>query len=152
MAADSQNIGIDTRQRSVKTISRHIEDALELQREFQHRYQHQRAITEFAYLWRKATSGTYVTTLYLMTKLLYLANVTGQFFLLSSFLSPRYRFWGAEILIDLAHGREWMDSGHFPRVTMCDFEVRVLGNLHRYTIQCVLMINMFNEKIFLFLW
>ena len=61
--------------------------------------------------------------LYCLVKCLYLGNVVGQFFLLNDFLGPKRHFWGAEILFDLAKGVEWEESGAFPRVTMCDFQV-----------------------------
>ncbi|VDN89176.1 unnamed protein product [Brugia pahangi] len=96
--------------------------------------------------------GVYLIVLYLFTKLLYVINVILQFVILNAFLGPQYTLWGAGILSDIWRGKEWSESGHFPRVTMCDFHIRVLGNIHRWTVQCVLMINMFNEKVYIFLW
>ncbi|TMS36464.1 hypothetical protein L596_003617 [Steinernema carpocapsae] len=142
MACDARMMDADARAATVQTIAGHMEDALEIQRE----------VTDVSGLCVGKRWGSYVTCLYVFIKLLYLFNVVGQIFLLNTFLGTDNLFYGFHILKDLLNGREWEVSGNFPRVTMCDFEVRVLGNVHHHTVQCVLMINMFNEKIFLFLW
>uniref|UniRef100_A0A0R3RUM2 Innexin n=1 Tax=Elaeophora elaphi TaxID=1147741 RepID=A0A0R3RUM2_9BILA len=79
-------------------------------------------------------------------------NIVVQLYLLNRFLGMQYQLWGFGVLNDLMHGREWSISGNFPRVTFCDVIIREIGNTNRKTVQCVLMINMFNEKIFLALW
>uniref|UniRef100_A0A0N5B018 Innexin n=1 Tax=Syphacia muris TaxID=451379 RepID=A0A0N5B018_9BILA len=142
MACDARLMDADARGATVQTIAGHMEDALEIQRE----------VTDVSGLFVGRRWGSYVTCLYIFIKLLYLINVVGQIFLLNWFLGTNNVFYGFVILTDLVQGKEWKKSGNFPRVTMCDVEVRVLGNVHHHTVQCVLMINMFNEKIFLFLW
>ena len=85
--------------------------------------------------------------LYLLTKLLYLANVFGQFVLLNNFIGRSYSLWGWTALTSLWTGEDWTNSPVFPRVSLCDFHVRRLANMHRYTVQCVLMINLCVEKM-----
>uniref|UniRef100_F1L806 Innexin n=1 Tax=Ascaris suum TaxID=6253 RepID=F1L806_ASCSU len=133
-----------SRTAQVHTAADHLQEALDMQRELKS------GTYDFLHFGKR--SGIYLIGLYLFTKLLYVVNVVMQFVILNAFLGPQYTFWGAGILADIWNGKEWNESGHFPRVTMCDFNVRVLGNIHRWTVQCVLMINMFNEKIYIFLW
>lgn len=142
MSQDVSNMQTDKRRDSVAVVATHIYDSIRTQQKLGGRG----PLTAFL------QRGTYLTSLYLFVKLVYLLQAITQFIMLNSFLGTNYTFWGFEILRDLANGREWQESGHFPRVTMCDFEVRVLGAKHTHTVQCVLMINMFNEKVYLFLW
>ncbi|KAK2193688.1 hypothetical protein NP493_8g05020 [Ridgeia piscesae] len=97
--------------------------------------------------------GNYLTMLYMLTKIIYLGNALLQLVFMNLFLSTDFHWYGIAVLRDLAQYKEWPESSRFPRVTMCDFEVRQLGNnIHRHTVQCVLPINFFNERIYLFLW
>ncbi len=59
--------------------------------------------------------------LYLFVKALYVVNIIGQFFLLNGFLGSSYNLWGIQVFNDLVHGREWQESGVFPRVTLCEY-------------------------------
>jgi hypothetical protein len=55
--------------------------------------------------------------------------------------------------IDVLHsGIEWRSSGLFPRVTVCDMQILRFGAPLNYTMECVLPLNMFNEKFFVFFY
>lgn len=144
--------GIETteffeRKKAVITICQHFEDTLQLR-----------------YVWKIGASkldtflklgrldGCYVSNIFIITKIFYIINITGQFIMMNQFLGQNNYAWGANILSDIIDGKDWELSGNFPRIALCDFTVRTLSNVHRYSIQCVLVLNMFNEKIFLFLY
>lgn len=100
----------------------------------------------------KSRSGYNATLLYLFTKATYVINICLQIFILNHFLGENYLYWGYEMSSNILHGKEWKETSIFPRVIMCDFQIRRLANLQRHTVQCVIMMNMINEKLYLFLY
>nr|BAE78815.1 innexin7 [Dugesia japonica] len=96
-------------------------------------------------------SGFYLTFCYLISKLLYLTNIIIQFIIVHRFLKADF-FFGFNLLTKLSSGSDWQETGLFPRVTMCDFTTPRIGQDLPTTMQCVLVINLFNEKIYIFLW
>jgi len=67
---------------------------------------------------------TYLTCAYLLVKVFYAGNVVGQLFLLDRFLGTDFRLYGVSVLQRMLAGQDWTTSSKFPRVTLCDFQIR----------------------------
>lgn len=105
----------------------------------------------------KKIANSTLTISYIAVKLLYLANAFLQLALMDSFLSNKSsRFYGSQILGTILRGEADLggasDSKIFPRITICDVKTTEMGTDHLYTVQCVLSFNLFNERIYAFLW
>ncbi|CAG2186613.1 inx [Mytilus edulis] len=100
----------------------------------------------------KQIASKYLVVLYLFVKILYVLNAIGQLVLLSAFLSTYFNFYGFEFLENFSSNKPWRESSRFPRVILCDFQLRQLHNVQVFTVQCVLPFNLFNEKIFIGIW
>ncbi|CAJ0933633.1 unnamed protein product, partial [Mesorhabditis belari] len=100
----------------------------------------------------KARSGRNAVFLYLFIKALYVLNLVAQIWVVDKFLGGKFITWGMANVQNILMANELDDGTVFPRVVLCDFQVRRLAQLHRYTVQCVIMMNMINEKVYLFLY
>ena len=100
----------------------------------------------------RIVQSSYLITLYLIVKLLYFANVTSQIWAMNHLLDADYSYYGLHMVGKLMRGESWAVSETFPRVTLCDFSVRVVGQHQRYTAQCALPSNLLHEMIYTFLW
>lgn len=142
------------RQEIIENIAAHLDKWLDTERNYSwNRYTAAREkVSRVCCIICSKRSGTFLSGLFLFVKILYVANVIGQFFLLNAFMATDYNVYGFEVVKGLSTNTAWRESPRFPRVTFCDFEIRQLENIQRFTIQCVLPINLFNEKIFIFLW
>ena len=96
--------------------------------------------------------GNHLVTAYISVKLLYVLNAFGQLFLLDHLLVRDFHFYGFRAVEQMYRGQGWSNPESFPRVTLCEFEMRHQSRIHSYIVQCTLTINLFNEKLFLFVW
>lgn len=154
LTAATQIGSSEDREKTVGHIALYVDRWLEAHRQYRWNILvrlRQKASRFFCFFCAKR-DGTYLTGLYIFVKILYVTNVITQFFLLNAFMGEWYNMYGFEVLSGLANDHYWKDSPRFPKITLCDFEIRQLQNIQTHTVQCVLPINMFNEKIFIFLW
>ncbi|KAK4475457.1 hypothetical protein MN116_002509 [Schistosoma mekongi] len=99
--------------------------------------------------------GNYISLYYLLIKLLYLINLIGQLYIIKIFLgnSNNLLQFSKILLHNIITKHEWIESEYFPRQTYCPVNIRQLGSKNNiFTAICALPINMFNEKIYIFLW
>ena len=103
----------------------------------------------------------------LISQSLYLINVILQIYFTNVFLGYEFTTYGANARSFLGMGmdREYHSTEQrgaervdpmarvFPRVTKCTFhKYGPSGQIQRHDAQCILPINILNEKIFVFLW
>ena len=103
----------------------------------------------------QARTGISLVLFYLSIKFLYILNLILQISFLQYFLSyhdANYIQYGYEVLAHLFSGFSLPESRLFPRITLCDFQIRELGERHHYTVECILVINIFIEKMYFILW
>lgn len=106
-------------------------------------------------LFYRARTGASLVFFYLFVRVLYLTNLILQIIFLQYFLSyhdVNYLRYGFEIFSTLFSGYSLPESRLFPRITLCDFQIRELGERHYYTVECILVINIFIEKMYFLLW
>uniref|UniRef100_A0A0L8GVA2 Innexin n=1 Tax=Octopus bimaculoides TaxID=37653 RepID=A0A0L8GVA2_OCTBM len=100
----------------------------------------------------KPKRGSYLTILYFIMKLLYCLNAISQFYLLNSLLRIEFSSFGLHVAEYVQNNEVMFNNSIFPRIAYCDYKFRQMSQVVTLKTQCVLPINVLNEKVFMFLW
>ncbi|KAK0399836.1 hypothetical protein QR680_003239 [Steinernema hermaphroditum] len=98
-------------------------------------------------------NGHLIGVYYLFATVLQCLNAWCQWLWLNSVLQSHVpTTWGFSVVTDIVQGIGWQETGHFPRITHCDFTRRRPASVQMDTVLCVLHLNIYYEKLFIFLW
>ncbi|KAL3998176.1 Innexin family protein [Acanthocheilonema viteae] len=89
---------------------------------------------------------------YVIVKWFYFGSCLCQILLINNFVGDGCLLWGYRFMEEILKGNDWKTSNIFPRVTFCDVKIAQIGQVNTHTMQCVLMINVLNEKLYVALW
>ncbi|KAK6106117.1 Innexin family protein [Brugia pahangi] len=89
---------------------------------------------------------------YALIKWFYFLSCLCQVLLINNFVGDGCVLWGYHFMEEMFKGNNWKVSGIFPLVTFCDVKIAQMGQVNTHTMQCFLMINALNEKLYLVLW
>ncbi|XP_075244827.1 innexin unc-9-like isoform X2 [Convolutriloba macropyga] len=98
--------------------------------------------------------GEFLAPCYLLIKVTYIGIALFTMFFLNQMVGPGFYTFGIDVASNFLAKSDWKSiaSKNFPKVTLCDIEIRQIGQPKIQTVQCVLTINLFNEKIFTIVW
>ncbi|CAI4221234.1 unnamed protein product [Auanema sp. JU1783] len=106
--------------------------------------------------WKKTKSmfgGFTLTVNYVLCKVLLLLNSAGQWFTLTVFVGNGEYYWGFQVMEKVLTSVDVSPTdGFFPRIVQCSVNQADLASIHVKNMQCVLMLNYINEKIYVFLY
>lgn len=94
--------------------------------------------------------GNSLSSLYIFVKALYLINVCVQLHLMKKLYGADLLHHAWNVLSHYLLRATWVNSITFPINTLCEImgQPQIHGYLVRYTIHCLLPINLYNDKIF----
>jgi hypothetical protein len=98
----------------------------------------------------------YLHSTYLLMKVFYMSIAVVQLLLINSFLSSKtYEFNAFKMLKEILLGHELQETSVFPRIVQCDLNIGheiTADRSHDYSIRCILPLNLFVEKVYIFLY
>ncbi|KAF8571995.1 hypothetical protein P879_01958 [Paragonimus westermani] len=146
------------RNESIGRVAHALETLLFAHRDYQHGAfadLKRRLARALSFLFVSKRFGTWMVFSYFCIKLTYFINTVVQLYFMKLFLGYNQSLFpfAERMLRSVVSGSDWAETLYFPRKSYCLISLRHLGTKGNFYLGvCALPINMFNEKIYTFLY